>query len=620
MEKDLVINGIHIGEHSFDVDKVIDEINERCVKKGLNFVTIRTRSTPVPQEAFIKWAEYLAEHKIYFIFLYTIQSMPEEIDSHLTAETVAKMREIAGEYFIGDMIGETGTHCACIFPGYFDADGNSGRKFTNVSYASDMEAAHNKYVATVSKCSEIDNRLGMPGIVSVEATALHKYNAEAGINIPMLELMCGNPNVLVSFLRGTARAVDSKLWGTYIAHEWYGGFRHDDILKRKRLDLSYKYGYLAGSNAFCLESGDEEVLSYGDSYLPGTDICNDYIDSLTYMRDLIKSDARPKGGPKVKVAFVSGLHDSWGSFGGSTAWNQFGREEWGYNEAEHSWRIAEEIGSGRQWHEVMNYGDIDSSSNPAYGMYDVIPVEADIEKLCRYDYLIFLGWNSMTDENMDKITEYVRRGGKLLMSVAHLNKSVVRNGDLDLPSNDKLEKLFGARYTGKLRKTNGGIKFEFNSLNEDVLYPGTKSFICDPVCSAGYVNYAEFELCGGRKTAIVSENFADDDETKAQSTAAVIENRFGNGIATLVTSTNYPGHPALYPLYRTITRELISASARTCDIKVIASDKLRYSVYEGNKIYLLNTDYDLPITVKIIFNGKERLETLESLELRAIQL
>jgi len=69
-----------------------------------------------------------------------------------------------------------------------------------------------------------------------------------------------------------------------------------------------------------------------------------------------------------------------------------------------------------------------------------------------------------------------------------------------------------------------------------------------------------------------------------------------------------------------IFRELVTSSARNCEIKVIGSDKLRYTVYEGNKVYLLNTDCDLPIAVKIIYNGKEQMLTLDSLELRAVEL
>ena len=105
---------------------------------------------------------------------------------------------------------------------------------------------------------------------------------------------------------------------------------------------------------------------------------------------------------------------------------------------------------------------------------------------------------------------------------------------------------------------------------------------------------------------------------------AVIENKVGEGIATLVTSTNYPGYPALYPLYRAIVREIITRSNETsANIRVLSSDRLRYSVYENNKVYLLNTDYDLPITVKIIFgDGDSKVIdiTLDPLELKTIDL
>lgn len=617
MNKDIVLNGIHIGEHSFEPENVIQEIYERCVVPGLDFVTIRTGREVVPQHYFIEWARYLGEHKIYFIFLYTIQHVPEGRESQFNEETVAKMKEVAGEYFLGDMIGEIGSSFACKFAGYFNR--GAGKEVDASGIKTDyldMAAAHAGYVANVSEYVRIDRGLGMPDIMSVEATGLNKYNAQAGVTIPMLELMCGNPDILVSSLRGVARATDARLWGTYVAHEWYGGMRHDDLLKRKRLELAYKYAYLAGSNVFCLESGDEAIASYGHLYEKDSEICGDYRKVLTDMRDYIKADNRPQGGPKVKVAFVSGLHDAWGGWGGSSIWNQFHREEWGHNEAEHSWHMLDELGIKRTWEDIGNYGEHDLSAYPAYGMYDIVPVEASLDKLSQYEYLIFLGWNSMTDENMDKLTEYVERGGNLLMSAAHLNYQTMRCGDMIWPSNEKVQRLFGAYFTGKIRRTNDGIKFHYNSMNEKLSYPGTKSLVCDPLYSAGYQDFAKFDLCGGTETAFVSDAFRNDESILP----AVIENRIGNGIATLVTSMQYPGHPALYPLYRGIVREIITASARTCEIQVLGSDRLRWAVYEGNKVYLLNTDYDMSITVKVISSNKEKTMTIPSLALVSIYM
>ena len=75
----------------------------------------------------------------------------------------------------------------------------------------------------------------------------------------------------------------------------------------------------------------------------------------------------------------------------------------------------------------------------------------------------------------------------------------------------------------------------------------------------------------------------------------VIENKVGKGVATLGTTESYPGNPAVMPLYRAMVREMMTKSARDCEIQVKSNGALRYSVYEGNKMYLLNTDYDMDI-------------------------
>ena len=34
MERDIIIAGVHIGEHSFEPDAIITEIKERCIEIG----------------------------------------------------------------------------------------------------------------------------------------------------------------------------------------------------------------------------------------------------------------------------------------------------------------------------------------------------------------------------------------------------------------------------------------------------------------------------------------------------------------------------------------------------------------------------------------------------------
>ena len=178
MERDTILSGVHIGEHGFQIDSIIDEIKTRCIDCGHNFVTIRPKAhTEIPQEYFLKWARYLAENQIYFVFLYTAHKPPAGRQSHLDAETVAKMKQIAGAYYIGDMLGETGSSYACKWKHYPDTDVPQDH--------ADMAAAHQGYLDYVKQWVTLDHELGVPAIVSVEATGLNKYNAEAGIEIPM---------------------------------------------------------------------------------------------------------------------------------------------------------------------------------------------------------------------------------------------------------------------------------------------------------------------------------------------------------------------------------------------------------------------------------------------------
>lgn len=288
----------------------------------------------------------------------------------------------------------------------------------------------------------------------------------------------------------------------------------------------------------------------------------------------------------------------------------------GHGEAEHSWRLLHEVGVKRQWWDIENYGEEDLSALPAYGMYDIVPIEAGVDALSKYDYLIFLGWSTMTDADMDKLTEYVRRGGRLLMSMAHLNYSSRRDGEYIMPPEDKMRALFGVHPTGEVLKTNAGVKFSESCMG-GVRYPRVPLDVSDPILSAGYVRYAVTESRGAVPLAMLADGFRERD---AGFPAAVVENRVGDGVATLVTALDYPGHPAVFPLYRVLVRELITASARAAEVRVISSDRLRYSVYPDGKMYLLNTDYDLPITAVIRGCEEEQRISLEPLELKIVRI
>jgi hypothetical protein len=189
------------------------------------------------------------------------------------------MREAAGKYFLGDMIAEPGHAYAAKEAGYYQL--KNGR-MPNSDYIpktdmKDMAEAHQYYVDTVRRYVEKNAEAGMPASLSVEATALSKYNVEGGITKHILEVPNGDPSVITASLRGALRALHAsdEEWGVLIANEWYGGMRHDDVLKRKRFELATKLSYIYGAKSIVLESGDESIASYGHKYSGDSELCLD---------------------------------------------------------------------------------------------------------------------------------------------------------------------------------------------------------------------------------------------------------------------------------------------------------------------------------------------------------
>jgi len=478
---DKVLYGVKVGEHSHTTDDLIDELQTRVIDKGYDFAYIRPHVLPDdPSEYFVKWAKLLTENKTYFHFGYNTGQMPKPGKPSFVIDepTVRRMKEVAGEYFLGVAISEAGGSYACKAEGYFTKrEGRNNDGAVQKTDAVDMKDAYGYYSGIVSGLVDKFKNMGISNVLCVDATAIIKFNLASGVEMPILELMCGEPEAMLSAIRGASTAYGRDFWGVLIANEWYGGVRHDDMLKRKRFDLATKLSYISGAKSIALESGDESIASYGHKYGADSELCREYRDNFRKTFEFIRSDERPAGGPKVKVAFISGKYDAWTGFCQSSIFNQFNREEWGHGEAEYSWRFLDSMGSKRKWSDNSNYGDNDLSAYPAYGIYDIVPIEASVDILSKYDTLIFLGWNTMTDENMDKLTEYVRQGGRLLLGAAHLNYSAERAGEYIPPRSEKLEALCGCRFTGGSVRTNCGTKFSYNSLDEKTLFPGSKTFI-----------------------------------------------------------------------------------------------------------------------------------------------
>lgn len=625
---DFIVTGLHYGEHMREPSGMLEHI--KTYGKDCKLAMIRTAFSDLADSSYYEqWARYCKENKIYFCFLYTQSSAPNGETSHLKPEIVKKIYDIAGPYFIGDSLGELGCTIRILYESNHKnmTMGGSSLNELDGKRLLDMQEARDCFVHFISERVRINRELGIKQTFAIESHTLQKYGMEAGLDLCCCELLLGNPDHILAFTRGAARGYGKDKFAAYIAHEWYGGVRHDDPLKAKRLGLIYKSAFLAGANMIFLESGYECTHSYGAEGDADHPYCQMVRSEVEDFNRYITEYERPAKGPIAKVAFINGHLDGYAghsmAYGGvtSSVWGQHSREEWGYGAAEHSYKILDEVYRSCDWHDPVNYGDADYSGSPAYGQYDVLPAEASPEVMQQYDWLIFTGWNTMTDTIYENLKTYVREGGKLFISAAHLKTATVRGSDGPYIRNGKVSDFLGCELTGRKFRSNKGYKFARESLAKGVLYPGALHYETDPidpVGSNGYTNYAVIRETTCRRAAWLSEWFFSTPHDFAEEAPALVEHAYGKGTVLFMCTEEYPGAPGVFTLYKLIVKSILSATHRASDIKVIANDKLRFAVYEDDKryrVYLLNTDLNFELKAKVTYKEEQKEKVIPSVEM-----
>ena len=202
------------------------------------------------------------------------------------------------------------------------------------------------------------------------------------------------------------------------------------------------------------------------------------------------------------------------------------------------------------------------------------------------------------------------------MNAIHLNTSKKRDGSISLINGGDVSDLFGCTLDSEnALSSDCGSKFH-ESLVPEFRYPKIRFDLGDPYFTEGYANYAKVELTKGCASARLSNAFRDFDETAMP--ISLVENQCGEGYAILMTALEYP-FGAIAPMYETIVREILTSSHRCADVKVYGNDSLRFSVYEGDNVYLLNTDFEKGISVTIDYGTHKKDVSLKPCEFKAIE-
>ncbi len=542
----------------------------------------------------IEFGEKLKNMKIPFYFAALGNSQIERVYADAkssgkavlpySSEVIRKIKKISGRYFQGSILpDEPGT--AQIGWKNFFAD------------ARDMQEAKEKYVKGVKKVTDENRNLGIPSLVSFEHSSLHRYNYEAGVDFDHAEIFYGgNVNVQLSSIRGSAKAY-RKPWASNISI-WVGsgdyvGCLHSspDVLK-----LSFYLSYLYGSNPIIFQA---DGVSLGAGTIMGKGTARKSIQSeyeMVYQDFYRFTSMHPYlDVPKVKIGFLQGNLDAWHNVNleashnigqGEGVWglgkirkwekDKYGRwefalkgtrPEWMYHDPEFGWDYLSVFYPG-----YTNRENQDKYFSPTpYGQIDITPIEAPLDVLEQYEFLILTGWNTITARIYQKLKNYCEQGGHLFLSIPHLSTHTKRedaiNGNYTLLKKGDFSDFLGVKVKGKGERTRKiGLR-----QNSDYNFSVNNTYFAEGITLA--------------KTDLTSAEIVAD----SPQGPVLIENNVVKGKVFLLTTWNYPGAKGLHQFMEDLIKCIAIKHQR--EVRVIGSQKIAYGIYQkkGERIiHLLN--------------------------------
>ena len=290
------------------------------------------------------------------------------------------------------------------------------------------------------------------------------YEAEVGIDRMTIE-----PVSCINLLTGAVRAVDVKSWGAHLPPDWYFG-TPVDVVKANKYRLAMQYEYLNGAsyvyaenslfktNAFTREDWESEYCKIMRKYQ------REFYDyTLTHPRKgtLIVDNAIVYGRNEY---FMWKVNDRIAELKVEKDWDSDVWYKW--NNAHHvAWNASEAwLPPSDNQYVAENISNRKIFAGTPYGNVDIVSVEKDLSK---YKNLVFLGWNTMGDDLIEKLKDYVYNGGTLMISYAHFNYTDRNDQEMTFPESSKIKEFVGIDINGDtaLGKTVDfdGEQFKFES-------------------------------------------------------------------------------------------------------------------------------------------------------------
>lgn len=421
--------------------------------------------------------------------------------------------------------------------------------------ANNMEEAANNFIEHISKISPYASRHTGPSV-------LFKYFYQAGFKWQGAEIMYGPHELVFSALRGASLCYGTEDFGSHIAIQWSTS-PHDTVQRYRRYFLSLYTCYMQGVNHINTEEGLWRMEQDYVDYERFDDACISHRKIHQAFYKFIRTHTR-RGKIHTPIAFIQGRFDGWTSFTQGNVWMQQGKE-WEFSYPEKSWDMLKVFYPLSKLSSIYEYPCKNESnglySGTPYGNVDIIPVESDVELLNKYDAISFLGWNSALNSDIDKLYEYVRNGGRLLLGWPHLYATTKRGDTLKkdtvLVDKELIENLLGVQFNG------------FTDVKVD-----------------------NYNLTFGKVELISATALKDG----IDGIPSVIENKIGKGSVTFVNIKAYPSEEYANKLYEEVIRSFGEYSVMKEQNKgwMKCPEEVGFTVFDREHlriIYILNINW-----------------------------
>ena len=438
--------------------------------------------------------------------------------------------------------------------------------------AHDMREGAEYFVENVHRLAPLARRHSGP-------STLFKYFFQAGFKWLAAETLYGPHEVVLAALRGASLAHGQPNYGVHIAAEW-STTPHDDPAAFRRYFLSLATPYIHATQHIYIEDGlwhMEEGLSADDRFSPA---CQGHLQVHQDFYRFTRAHSR-RGRLRVPVGFLHGRYDGWTCWARALVWGQEG-PEWDFAEPEASWDLLKVFFPRSVlapiYIEPCPHQSVGFFTGTPYGPADIVPVESDLKTLSQYPTLVFLGWNTADEEQVERLRSYVEGGGRLVLALPHLSAET-RRRQLPQPlTGPGVQQLLGAEIRG-LKQSSGNYRAH-DTRDQNLL-----------AALAGT----------GLKLGDANLLSAIPRLTDEAGTPVVAERKLGAGQVTLVNAAAYPGDSALQGLYRELLRETGERvlSEERARVWVRGSEDTSFAVYDSpetgqpavSTVYLLNVDW-----------------------------